>query len=59
MNREFSGRDQQTAMERLGSGVVDASEVKVATGAMLPSPVVENLKTAGLAVLPQVGTETT
>jgi len=46
-------------MERVGSALVQVDDVKEATGAMLPSPVVENLRTEGLAVLPQVGTETT
>lgn len=46
-------------MEREGSGLVQAVEVKLETGAMLPVPVVENLRMVGLAVLPQVGVETT
>ena len=46
-------------MESVGSALVQAVAVKVATGAMLPSPVVENFRTVGLAVLPQVGVETT
>ena len=46
-------------MERVGSALVQVAEVKVAAGAMLPSPVVENFRTVGFAVLPQVGTETT
>ncbi len=46
-------------MEKVGSVLVQVVEVKVAAGAMLPSPVVENLRTEGVAVLPQVGVETT
>ena len=46
-------------MERVGSALVQVVEVKTAAGAMLPSPVVENLRTVGVAALPQVGVETT